>query len=293
MKVELLAFDSMGVRSMCTFVETPDLNVIIDPGVALAPNRFGLPPHPIESARMEEMASRIAEKAREADVLVISHYHYDHHDPGDIIPLEIYNGKVVLVKDPDRDINRSQRDFRAPLFLGMVKGRAKSLEIADGRSFIFGKTRIAFSQAVFHGSNSALGYVVETMVESDGWKLVHTSDVEGPVNDSQAEFILRERPDLAVIDGPMTYMLGYRVSKGELDLAIANLRKIASCGVKEIVIDHHFLRDLRFAEYISLIKEGGGCAKILTAAEYMGQPNNLLEAKRRDLYKNNGKIDSI
>ena len=41
-----LAFDSFGVRSMATFVETDDLKVLIDPGVALAPVRYGLEPHP-------------------------------------------------------------------------------------------------------------------------------------------------------------------------------------------------------------------------------------------------------
>jgi predicted metallo-beta-lactamase superfamily hydrolase len=40
-----LAFDSFGVRSMSTFVETDDLRILIDPGVALAPIRYGLEPH--------------------------------------------------------------------------------------------------------------------------------------------------------------------------------------------------------------------------------------------------------
>jgi len=285
MKVELLAFDSMGVRSMCTFVETPDVKVMIDPGVALAPKRFGLPPHPTEIERMGEAAERIAERGMEADVLVISHYHYDHHDPGDVIPLEIYGGKTVLVKDPNNDINRSQRDFRAPLFLGMVKGRASRVEIADGKSFAFGRTKVSFSGAVFHGSNSALGYVIQTMVESEGMKVIHTSDVEGPIHEDQASFLLKEKPDLAIIDGPMTYMLGYRTSRDQLDSAIRNLRQIITSGVKEAVVDHHFLRDLKFREYIQAITEGADGGKVITAAEYMGQPNDLLEARRRELYR--------
>ncbi|MEN3037053.1 MAG: MBL fold metallo-hydrolase [Candidatus Methanosuratincola petrocarbonis] len=285
MKVELLAFDSMGVRSMCTFIETPDLKVMIDPGVALAPNRFGLPPHQIEFERMGRAAQKIAEKGMEADVLVISHYHYDHHDPGDAIPLDIYKGKTVLVKDPNNDINRSQRDFRAPLFLGMVKARAIKVEVADGRSFVFGNTKVSFSGAVFHGSNSALGYVVQTMVESEGMKVIHTSDVEGPIHEDQASFVLKEKPDLAIIDGPMTYMLGYRTSKEQLDSATKNLRQIISSGAKEVVLDHHFLRDLKFKDYMQMITEGLEGCRVVTAAEYMGQPNDLLEARRRELYR--------
>ncbi|MDI9644278.1 MAG: MBL fold metallo-hydrolase [Candidatus Verstraetearchaeota archaeon] len=286
MKVNLLAFDSMGARSMCTLVETADLRVLIDPGVALAPNRFGLPPHPVEVERMNAMAKRITEAAMEADVLVVSHYHYDHHDPGDLIPLEIYKNKTVLVKDPNNDINRSQGDFRAPLFLGMVKSRAGRVEAADGKSFTFGRTRISFSGAVFHGQNSALGYVIETMVESEGVKFIHTSDVEGPVHESQAAFVFREKPEIVAVDGPMTYMLGYRISKEEVDAAISNLRRMLSSGVEVLIVDHHMLRDLKFKEYIERIKEGADGVRVLTAAEYMGMPNELLEAKRKDLYKN-------
>ena len=44
MNVVPLAADSIGVRSMATYVECGQTRVLIDPGAALAPNRFGLPP---------------------------------------------------------------------------------------------------------------------------------------------------------------------------------------------------------------------------------------------------------
>jgi len=53
-RIAPLAFDSFGVRSMATFVETDDLKVLIDPGVALAPVRYGLGPHPLEWQRLDE-----------------------------------------------------------------------------------------------------------------------------------------------------------------------------------------------------------------------------------------------
>ncbi len=49
-----LAFDSFGVRSMATFVETDNLRILIDPGVSLAPIRYGLEPHPLEWERLNE-----------------------------------------------------------------------------------------------------------------------------------------------------------------------------------------------------------------------------------------------
>ncbi|MDK2464732.1 MAG: MBL fold metallo-hydrolase, partial [Candidatus Korarchaeota archaeon] len=78
MLVRPLAFDSMGVRSMATYVETRDVSLLIDPGVALAPRRFGLPPHDVERERLRSLARVIEEHARRARILVVTHYHYDH-----------------------------------------------------------------------------------------------------------------------------------------------------------------------------------------------------------------------
>ncbi|MEM4721610.1 MAG: MBL fold metallo-hydrolase, partial [Candidatus Methanomethylicaceae archaeon] len=239
MDVELLAFDSMGVRSMCTFVDAGDLRIIIDPGVSLAPRRFGLPPHRLELERLNGLAKVITEKAAISDVIIITHYHYDHHDLGDIIPLEIYDKKIVLIKDPKNNINRSQGDFRAPLFLGIIKEKAEKVEVADGKSFQIGKTKIEFSRAVFHGSSSLLGYVVEVMVEADGDRVIHTSDVQGPISDDQMEFLLNKKPRLVIADGPMIYMLGYRYSYENLESSMRNLGRLIEEGVEELVVDHH------------------------------------------------------
>jgi len=83
LKVKPLAFDSFGVRSMATFVETDDIAVLIDPGVSLAPSRYNLPPHPMEEQRMSETWAAIKEHAARSDILVVTHYHYDHHDPAE------------------------------------------------------------------------------------------------------------------------------------------------------------------------------------------------------------------
>ncbi|MEW6329676.1 MAG: MBL fold metallo-hydrolase, partial [Candidatus Micrarchaeota archaeon] len=80
MKITPLAFDSLGTRSMCTFIETKDVNILIDPGVALAPSRYGLPPHSLELERLAEHWRTIKEHARSADIMIITHYHYDHHN---------------------------------------------------------------------------------------------------------------------------------------------------------------------------------------------------------------------
>lgn len=75
MSVKPLAFDSFGVRSMATFVETDGLKVLVDPAVALGPRRYGLPPHPVEICRMKETWDEIRRYAALSDLLVITHYH--------------------------------------------------------------------------------------------------------------------------------------------------------------------------------------------------------------------------
>ena len=44
MRVIPLAAESLGVRSMATYVEVADTAILIDPGATLAPARYGLPP---------------------------------------------------------------------------------------------------------------------------------------------------------------------------------------------------------------------------------------------------------
>ena len=81
MKIIPLAFDSFSTRSMATYVETSSCNIIIDPGISIAPSRYGLPPHPIELKRLGSDWKKIKGFAKKADVFCLTHYHYDHHVP--------------------------------------------------------------------------------------------------------------------------------------------------------------------------------------------------------------------
>src|SRR5262249_60655583 len=64
MRVMPLAADSLGVRSMATYVEAGDLRLLLDPGAALSPNRFGLPPTPEEEEALARALDRIGGHAR-------------------------------------------------------------------------------------------------------------------------------------------------------------------------------------------------------------------------------------
>jgi len=144
-KVTPLAAESLGVRSMCTLVETPDVTILFDAGISLAPYRFSLPPHPTEFQTIARLRQKIAETADKATVITISHYHYDHHTPsfedwvvnwtqdGDTAK-QIYQNKTVLAKNGKENINASQRE-RAWMFSKTGGKHARNLEAADGKIY--------------------------------------------------------------------------------------------------------------------------------------------------------------
>ncbi len=286
-KIVPLAFDSFGVRSMATFVETDDVKILIDPGASLAPLRYGLEPHPMEWERLNDAWETIKQYAENADVMVVTHYHYDHHDPD--YP-ELYRSKTVFIKHPTENINRSQKE-RAALFLEAIRGMPKKLEIADGRSFQLGGTKVSFSKAVCHGTNPRLGYVTEVSIKCGSEGFLFTSDVEGPSLEEQISFILEEKPNVLFVDGPMTYMLGYRYSFKSLEDSNNNLIKaIKQTQVQTLVLDHHFLRDLNYKLRIKPVYEAAEerGVSVITAAEYGGRKIEMLEALRKELYAKYG-----
>ncbi len=114
MEVNLLWFDSLGAKSSSFLVETPDISLLVDPGVAVMQ-----PTYPLSEREKVELADegfqRIEEAAERADAVFISHYHYDHHT----LPSGaegIYRGKRLWIKDPNQWINGSQWE-RSKLFL--------------------------------------------------------------------------------------------------------------------------------------------------------------------------------
>jgi predicted metallo-beta-lactamase superfamily hydrolase len=289
MRVKFLAFDSMGTRSMCTLVEADDARIIIDPGAALGPWRYGLKPHPIELERLREHKRAIEREASEADLIIITHYHYDHFPrPGEDIGW--LRGKRILLKDPERMINFSQRT-RAGIFLERLRRLDARVEVADSRELRIGGCRVRFSSPVEHGDDPRLGYVVEVLIVDRGEKLIHSSDVEGFVSRDQVKFILDNRPDILVCDGPMTYMLGYRLGDNVFRESIRNMSEIIGGGfLQEMILDHHLLRDLEWRDRVRPVMDWADTCgvRVRTAAAYMGFNENLLEANRKKLYEELG-----
>jgi len=281
MKILPIAFDSLGVRSMATYVETKDIRIFIDPGVSVSPDRYSLPPHRIELDRHQEMCKAIKHWVSVSDIIIITHYHYDHHNPDE---QNMYDAKDIFLKHPREFINQSQKQ-RAAALLSMIESCAKTINIADGQTFTFGNTRLIFSEPIFHGLSARLGYVIEVFIE-DNNKFVFTSDVQGPLNDEAVNFIIDKAPDEIIIDGPATYLLGSHYKKNDINLAIENLGKIISnTPVKKFVVDHHLLRDLNWRDYITGLGEIRQGVSVCSAAAYLGKTEEIFEARRKELYK--------
>jgi uncharacterized protein len=290
-----LAFESLGVRSMCTLVRTRDVTVLLDAGVALGP-RFRLMPHPKEYKALNEARGRITAAASKSTIVTISHYHNDHHTPNFIDPVwlgstpqlseTIYSGKTVLVKDFRKKINTAQRR-RGWMFKQAAEKWAEKLEAADGQAFEFGKTTVRFSQPVPHGEDeSGLGWVLLCTVERSGEKLVFAPDVQGPIALETVEVILKEKPDVLIMGGPPTYLRGFRVGEDIFQKALVNMEKIVG-EIPIVVIDHHLLRDEGWPTFLDPVRDSAKKAKheLLTAAELLGEEPRPLECRRKALYE--------
>lgn len=292
-----LGFESLGVRSMCTFVETSDVRILIDAGVALGP-RLRRAPHPLEYRARNECRARIRDYALKADVIVISHYHNDHHTPNytETIWLGssqeesklIYEDKIVLAKDFRNAINTGQRR-RGWMFQRFLKEIGAKCSVADDQVFEYGATKVKFSPPVPHGEEkSELGYVVMTLVESGDQKILHASDVQGPISTQTANLISRLSPDLAIVGGPPLYLEGFKIESGSIRKGIANAAKLTE-RISTLILEHHLLRSENWRNEAKLIFDSADRYghEVLTAADYLRITPALLESRREQLYEQN------
>ncbi len=337
--------DSLGAKTFCTLVKTKDVSILIDPGVAIMHGSF---PAPIElKARwVDEGYDAIVKASREAKVIIITHYHYDHFTDFDE---RIYKGKLILAKSPNEYINDSQRGralrFYTNLFnlsnikleevleeplernypnpleelphamsidYGDYTGRKKELldkglkwylkrvenwnsykripelktdlfelKFADGREFKFGNTKVKFTKPLFHGIEfSRVGWIIAVKIEYGNEKLIYSSDVNGPIIEDYADWIISEKPDYLLLDGPATYTLGYMLNLINLKRAISNIcRIIREAPPKLLLLDHHLPREPRFKERLAEVYDTAGRenVRVITVAEYYGRKPVVLE----------------
>jgi predicted metallo-beta-lactamase superfamily hydrolase len=274
MRVMPLAADSLGARSMATYVEAGALRLLIDPGVTLAPRRYGLGPASAENEALARARLRIEAYAVRATHVAVSHYHADHFgtDPA------LYAGRRVWAKDPRRSIDRHQA-AQGREFWRTVSPHCQ-LEPAEGRQVELDGVTVRFSPPLPHGQDgSEFGHVVAVTVD-DGTRFVHASDLQGPASPVATGYLLRERPDLVYLSGPPTYLqaqVGYDVVQRGID----NLMRLVGETDCRVIVDHHAVREPRFRERLAQAFDTG---RVVTAAGYLGRPDECLEARRPALW---------
>ena len=295
MEIVAIAEESIGVRSMAMFIKTRDTSILLDPGLSLSPNRFGLPPHPRELDRVRALRRVLESYATDASYVFVSHYHRDHFTvPYASIYMgtdnesyrRIYTNKVVLLKSPD-DLNWSQRRR----YYGLRKALdnvAKEVIFADGKELTIGSTRLVVSQSLPHGEEgSKTGRVIAVTIEDGDERVTFMPDVEGPVTQGAVNYVYRMRPQTLIVGGPPLYLSGRGFNEEYFNNALSNLINLVRAGfLNRLIIAHHTLRELNWRIMLKeLFNEASKHGvSIMTYAGLLGRNDELLEAMRRDLY---------
>jgi len=252
------------------------VKIVIDPGIAIETNSFPIPLFN-RLVLVDKYERKIRNAVKDCEVAVITHYHYDHHIPEG----NLYKGKKLLIKHPEKNINKSQKK-RAKYFLEWVK--ENEIFYADSKEFKFGGTKIRFTKPLWHGTrNTKLGFVVGVIIENKE-KIFFTSDIDGPYLKEYADMIIEENPDVLIIDGPPTYLLGYIMSYENLRKSIKNLKSIVEkTDFKTMLLDHHLLRDYRYRSLLHEVYETGEKLgkNVITAAEYNNKKPAVIEGYER------------
>lgn len=277
MKVVPLGAESLGVRSMATYVEAGGRGILIDPGATLAAARFGLPPAEEEWEALRRANDRISAYALRAELIFVSHYHEDHFrtDPA------AYAGRRVLVKDPRRMVQGLQARRAAELWR-TLDGRAR-VGVADDFSERGHDLVLEASPPLPHGlEGTPLGYVVALTVAepAERERFVFASDVQGPLSPVAAAYIARQRPTLLYLAGPPSY-LERDLGAAPIDRGIDHLLRIVETTGCRVILDHHALRDIRWRERFARLWETG---RVTTAAAYLGVGDADLESRRAQLW---------
>lgn len=279
MEIEISAAESLGVRGLSCLVKTEGGRILIDPGMALGYQREGLLPHPLQVAAGEEARQGILEQVSQATGVVISHFHGDH------VPLAAANPYQMSLESAAALISKG-----IPLWINEVPvrktraaERCRDLCDAAGYTIPCGNNRnhgcISLSRPVPHGfPESFMGTVMMTRIKDGHEVFVHASDIQ-LLADEPVSLILDWEPSILLVSGPPIYR---DLSINEKAAAWKRARLLSE-NIKVCIIDHHLLRCEAGAEWLDDLNRSAE-GDIICAADFMGQPRRLLEARRAELY---------
>lgn len=280
MNIEILGTESLGVRGLCCFVRTAKQRILIDPGMALGYNRYGLLPHPFQVAVDERIQKKILQRWSEATDIVISHFHGDHIPLADANPYQ-FSIKQITGLNPDVRIWAKNPHHLHPI----EEKRAESLsailknDLTSAEGMEHGA--MTFSGPVFHGGKyNNPQTVMMTRIEEDR-VFVHTSDIQ-LLDDEAISQILDWEPDIVLADGPPLYMPN-KLSRKQAERAWRNAKRL-SREVGTLILDHHLMRGYEGVRWLKRLSSETG-NNVICGADFMKAPRMLLEAKRKSLYR--------
>jgi len=278
MKIEILGTESLGVRGLCCSVTTEKQKILIDPGIALGYMRYQLLPHPLQVAVDEKIQKKIIKAWSTATDIAISHFHGDHIPLGNANPYQLNSNKIANL-NPKANI-WAKLSHLSPI----EKERAESLSLILENNLIPAEEKtqgiLRFSKPVPHGeANNNEETVMMTKIEED-CVFVHASDIQ-LLNHESISQIESWKPDILLASGPPIYLS--KLSKDQIKKAWCNALRISKM-VDTFIIDHHLLRDKNGIQWLKKISSKADKI-ILCGADFMNKPRMLLEAWRKDLYK--------
>ena len=277
MRIEILGTESLGVRGLSCVVKTRGRNIVIDPGVALGYQRYGLLPHPFQVSVGEKVRQRIISALRDATDVVISHFHGDHIPLVDANPYQLKAQKVAHLcrnlrfwakglQGLSMNMRRRVESLRDALNIDLPNAEGEE----DGT--------LTFSLPVPHGQKG--GTVMMTRIQEGDKIFVHASDIQLLDNET-ISLILNWHPTIVLASGPPLY-LHYLSLKQRRD-AWDNAVRLAK-SVKTLILDHHLLRCEEGRRWLDdLLSKTGH--RVICAADFMERPRLLLEAWRQRLYR--------
>jgi hypothetical protein len=279
MGLEIIGTESLGVRGLSCRVTLPGRSIVIDPGVSLGFRRYGLLPHPIQIAVGIKVRNQICHALTTATDVVFSHFHGDH------VPLLDANPYQLSFQDlpssfPDlRCWSKSDDDLSDGMrtrFHHLANLMGTNMQIAESYS----EGPLSFSRAGPHGNpDSNMGTVMMTRIKMNRRIFLHASDIQ-LLDDSTIQLIIEWQPDILLASGPPLYL--NRLSSFDKTRAWANGLRLAR-NIKAVILDHHLMRGKKGAIWLDKLSMKAG-KKIYCAADFMGQPRQLLEANRIHLY---------
>mgnify|MGYP006274279123 CR=1 FL=1 len=278
MDIEILGAESLGVRGMACVVRVGERTVVIDPGVALGYRRAGLPPHPVQVAVGEAVRNAILHALSEATDVVISHFHGDHMPLTDGNEYQLHlDDAAPLLRTPQlwiKDLCGETPDVadRRATLLARLEPTLTPCEDTPGET-------LRFSPPMPHGHDHApMGTVMMTRIQHGRDVFVHASDIQ-LLADEPVERVLEWAPTIVLSSGPALYR---NPSAEEMAGAERRLLRIAEVA-DTCIVDHHILRDLEGMAWLDQVASRAR-ARVCCAADFMGLPRALLEARRAELY---------